>query len=327
MREKVLAPIKEKPEDYAAIERQLKRLFLKEMYLPLVEALGVPKNVLKNSREDLLTAIQSGQIEFYRGSFKGRFNSTISRELSRLGAVWDKKQGSWKIPLSSLPIEVKNAISASEARIEQTLRRVDDRLSKILPEKLADKVEVSESFDKTMWRVERDFKASVEGLAFAPELTKEQIKKIRDEYTENMKIKIKAWSEEAIIKLRKNIQAKASAGVRAESLVGSIQERLRKELGISYQESLNKAKFLARQETSLVMSKFKEVRYKDAGVNSYIWGCVAGSKNHPVRPDHKKLEGRKFTWDNPPIVNDKGDRKNPGEDYNCRCFAKPIVRF
>lgn len=98
----------------------------------------------------------------------------------------------------------------------------------------------------------------------------------------------------------------------------------------SYDVSANKAKLLALQETSLLMGKFKQVRYADSGVQEYRWGCVAGTKNHPVPPWHKALEGKIFRWDGPPITSKLGEpvhRSNSGEDFNCRCFARPIVRF
>ena len=52
---------------------------------------------------------------------------------------------------------------------------------------------------------------------------------------------------------------------------------------------------------------------------------VVGSPNHPVREMHKALAGKVFSWDDPPITNEKGDRNNPGQDYGCRCYARPIV--
>ena len=80
------------------------------------------------------------------------------------------------------------------------------------------------------------------------------------------------------------------------------------------------------------MTKYKQVRYQSAGVNQYKWKCVVGSPNHPVRPMHAELgkrsdKGELFTWDNPPIVDSKGDRKNPGQDFGCRCVAIPVVTF
>ncbi len=113
--------------------------------------------------------------------------------------------------------------------------------------------------------------------------------------------------------------ARTSQGYRYETLVAEIQK--------SYGISQRKAKFLARQETSLLMSKFKQVRYQEAGSNEYIWDCVAGSSAHPVRHFHLLNRGKIFRWDTGAPINANGDRKNPGQDYNCRCFAKPIIRF
>ena len=91
--------------------------------------------------------------------------------------------------------------------------------------------------------------------------------------------------------------------------------------------SQRKAKFLASQETRLLTSKLKEVRYKDVGIDEYIWQTVKGTPEHPVRPMHKKLNGTKQRFSSPPITNEKGQRNNPGEDYRCRCVARPIVKF
>ena len=32
-----------------------------------------------------------------------------------------------------------------------------------------------------------------------------------------------------------------------------------------------------------------------------------------------------FEWDNPPITNEKGDRNNPHEDWQCRCEAIFVI--
>jgi len=89
--------------------------------------------------------------------------------------------------------------------------------------------------------------------------------------------------------------------------------------------SKNKAKFLARQETSLLVSAYREQRYTDAGIREYIW---QSSHDERVRKSHKELNGRKFSWDNPPIVDPATGRKaHPGEDFGCRCIAVPVIRI
>jgi SPP1 gp7 family putative phage head morphogenesis protein len=50
------------------------------------------------------------------------------------------------------------------------------------------------------------------------------------------------------------------------------------------------------------------------------------SHDRRVRDSHKELNGRVFTWDNPPIVDPaRGRRAHPGQDYGCRCVAVPVM--
>lgn len=319
MKQIELTPIKEKPEYWDEIEAKIIALFRAELYIPLVVELGVKQKVLKNSIDDLVNAIKFGKITFYRGQFSGRFNASTSKELKRLGAQWDRKQRTWKIPQSSLPPDIKIAINAGEARFNQAVSRIDKKLASILPEELADQLKIEHIFDSTLFKVDKDLKKSLKNLTIAPELKSEQRKKIAKGWTDNMKLYIKDFTEKEISTLRKDVQKTVFEGGRYESMIKTIQK--------SYGVTQNKAKFLARQETSLLMTKFKETRYMDAGVKKYKWGTVAGSAAHPVRPMHKALEGKIFSWDNPPVTDDKGARNNPGQDYNCRCFARPIVDF
>lgn len=319
MKQIIIEPIPEKLSDYDDIEARILEIWKKEIYIPLLKSIGQTSKTLKNSMDDFLEAIRSGRIWFYRGQFKGRFSSNTSKELKRLGAKWDRRQGLFKIPYSSLTPEIRNAISVSEARFNQTLQKIDKKLGDILPEEIASKMKLEDLFDKTIYKTQKKFEDSVKGISVAPQLTEQARMHLAFEYTQNLNLYIKEFTQKETLKLREEISKKVLGGSRYESMIGSIQR--------SYQVSQNKAKFLARQETSILMSKFKEARYRDIGSKKYIWKCVVGSPNHPVRPMHKIHNQKEFFWDSPPIVNEKGDRKNPGEDYGCRCTARPIITF
>lgn len=314
-----LSPVKESTEDYEAIEKAIAKLFREELYLPVLRLAEIETSVLKNAKYDLAGAIAAGRVTFYRGQFKGRFSASISRELRDIGAKWDRKQGCWKIPLGDLPPHIVDAISRSESKFDRILQRIDSLISDFLPEKIAEKISLRKLFSRTIFRVNRDIEKSVQGITVVPKLTDRMSEKISEEYETNMKKYIKGWLEEEIVELRARVKKSVLTGNRHENLVKTIQK--------SYQVSYSKAKFLARQETSLMTSKFKESRYISGGVTEYMWGCVAGSPKHPVRASHKALEGKVFSWKNPPITSPDGKRNNPGEDFNCRCFAKPVVRF
>lgn len=324
-----LKPIKENLSDYDKIEKVIKKAFIDVLYKPLLKELGIQSVKIKNaSTSDLEEALREGRVTYSEGAFRGKFNSSISKELKALGAIWDRKTSSFKIKEEALSREVQQVVRASEVYFAQRLEAIDERLSQILPAKISEQVKVAQMFDRTLWKVEKDFQKSVENIIVSPELTTAQRAKIADEWQTNMDLWIRDFSEEHIQELRKTVQDAAFAGNRYESLVKGIQT--------SYDVSANKAKFLARQETSLLMAKFKEARYTSAGVDEYRWGCVkmphdASPKKHTpgnVRYYHGILEGQIFKWSDPPVTNKSPERRNnPGQDYNCRCFPRPIVKF
>lgn len=82
--------------------------------------------------------------------------------------------------------------------------------------------------------------------------------------------------------------------------------------------SAKRAKFIARDQTSKLVSAMNRERNLALGIEEYRWST---SKDERVRPSHAKLEGKKFRWDDPPAVG------NPGEDFNCRCVPIPLLKF
>jgi len=317
-----LRPIKETPDDWDAVEKAIRDLFRKLLYVPILREISEPSKVMKNSLESLVKALQDGRITYAKGRFSGSFNATLSKELKGLGATFDRSSGSFKITERELPYAVRSAVKASEHRFQEKLEKIDARLSQLSPKELSEKLSVEKHFDRALWKVDRDFHSSVKGITIAPKLSAHQRQRIALEWGENMQLWVQEFAEKEIKELRQNVMRTAFSGNRRESMIQTIQD--------SYGVTANKAKFLARQETSLLMTKFKQTRYQSAGVEYYKWGCVTGSKNHPVRPWHRALEGKVFRWDDPPITTQPGTpvrRNNPGQDYNCRCFARPLVGY
>jgi SPP1 gp7 family putative phage head morphogenesis protein len=59
-----------------------------------------------------------------------------------------------------------------------------------------------------------------------------------------------------------------------------------------------------------------------SGIKRYIWRTQRDGR---VRPMHAALDGATQRWSKPPIIRSDGTRGNPGDDYNCRCWAEPVV--
>ena len=317
---KELIPIKETHAEWDEIEKRIKKVFKDHIYLPVLEMLKISISKIHNATNDLLSAVQSGKVTYSKGYFRGKFNSAISRELRKLGAKWDTKLKAYKIIESDLPYYIQDAIHISLLRFEEHVGNISRKLEEILPEDIADKVKVSDLFDSALHKVETDFQKSINKVTIAPHITDEQRVKIADEWQNNMDLFIRDFTEKQIKELRKTIQDSIFSGNRYESLISGIKS--------SYDVTDRKAKFLARQETNLLMTKYKETRYVQAGVHEYRWGCVKMPHDTTpyqhlpgnVRFRHGELEGQIFRWDDPPITSNPGEpvrRNNPGTDYNC----------
>lgn len=328
---RVLPPIKEKPEDFEAIGAAILQLLRESIYIPLIRELQANDQILgkslKNSFDELVQAIIRGKIQYSDGQFTGKFSSTLSRELRSIGARWERKQGSFSLPPSRLSRELIEAISISKSKFRETMSRINLKLEQLSPAHIAQALSVEKLIDPVLYKTDAKVAETLKGIAIQPKITPEARDRISKEYTENLQLYIQDFTEKEITALRKRIEFSAVNGYRYETVVSEIER--------SYGVSYNKAKFLARQETSLLMTKFKQIRYQDAGSEEYIWGCVKmphQQKGVPASPGdvryfHGIHEGKKFRWDTGAVVNERGEKKNPGQDYNCRCFARPVVRF
>lgn len=148
-----------------------------------------------------------------------------------------------------------------------------------------------------------------------PELSIEQKREIARTYTNNLKdYVIKDFAHERIPEMRKKIQELVLQGYRPDK----VQELLEKEYGIASR----KAKFLAQNETSIMLAEYKKVTYKEMGFDKFIWKTIIDGRE---RDRHKELDGKIFSYDNPSYV-DAGKTRTglPGEDFNCRCTAIPF---
>ncbi len=101
---------------------------------------------------------------------------------------------------------------------------------------------------------------------------------------------------------------------------GKTTTRMIKEIQRTYGISRRRAELIARDQTAKLNGQIQKAQQQDAGITEYIW-CTTGDER--VRKSHKNLNGKKFSWDNPP-VNSDGRRCHPGEDFQCRCIGRPV---
>lgn len=314
---KQLKPIIDKEIYSRSITRTLNEFFIYSFWVQIAKILK-PIGELQNAKEDvIIEAIRSGRIEYSNGKFYGKFNSKISKALIDMGAKYNKVTKTFDIAKELLPISVIEAIAASAILASTIKKQLLDfldtfnienympDLQKVLD---VDLEEILEDLD------EQTYFTLKEAITIEPEITPELREELKREYTENMELSIKNFTDQQVIELRKIVEENIFKQNSNESLIKQIKER--------YGVKDSKARFLARQETSLLTAKYRKYRYTSAGITKYKWST---SHDIRVRPIHKDLDGQIFDFNDPPIVNEKGDRKNPGEDFGCRCVAIPII--
>lgn len=90
----------------------------------------------------------------------------------------------------------------------------------------------------------------------------------------------------------------------------------------SGQVSLDRANLIARTEVGRANAVLTQSRAERVGSPGYIWNT---SHDDAVRPEHRRLDGKFFEWDKPPVAMKNGTRAHPGETPNCRCWADPVM--
>lgn len=164
---------------------------------------------------------------------------------------------------------------------------------------------------KNSTRLKKSFEKSF-GISL-PELTRQE--NIRDNLNahikENVEL-IKSLPTKHFQRLRDLISQGVTHGRTASDLrnvlrdTGNITER--------------RARVIARDQTSKLNGNLTAIRAQNAGSDRYTWV----TRDDPlVRPTHARLNGKTFYWAEPP---DTGNGHNhPGEDIECRCYARIII--
>ncbi len=98
-------------------------------------------------------------------------------------------------------------------------------------------------------------------------------------------------------------------GLRVEDLKSKLLER--------GDVSESRAELIARDQTLKLNGQITATRQQAAGVDRYVWSTSGDDR---VRESHAEKEGQTFEWSNPPA-----DTGHPGQDFQCRCVAIPVV--
>lgn len=287
--------------------------FFKPMFKIMKE-----KPVAQNEENILLEAIKSGEIYYTDGGFKSdkKFSNKISQELIKLGAKYDKYSKTYLIDKSLLPTAIIKYIDKSQQLAKVKLEQLNSFLQDIQNnlDSYIDLMLFEDDVKTILDDTGKQIKQNVKSLnIIVPELTEEQFKQIEQAYTKNMQYYVKKWTIIHIEQMREKVHKAILEGFREEQVAKMLQT----EYGIAER----KAKFLAQNETSIMLAEYKKATYTAMGFDKFIWKTRLDGRE---RLEHHKLNGKIFRFDEPPIIDEKtGQRGLPGETYNCRCTLLP----
>ena len=308
-------------ESYAKlIQKALNAYFYDGIFKPIFEAMEVPLKA-KNAEEDAVTeALLKGSIVYEQNGFKAldRFTSAQSKILKKWGAVWDKWNKVWKLPYSKLPENVLVAIAANRNLTQQKIEFIQKYLQEL--QNNWESIVETMTFHNEVWTILDDagneIKRTVRRVnVLEPELTDEQKEELSKTYTNNLNFYIQKFGDERIPLMRERVQEIVLNGGRFTE----VEKMLNRE----FNTWGNKAKFLAQNETNIMLAEYKKVTYKSMGFDKFIWRTITDGREREL---HRHLNGRVFRYDDPPIIDLKtGQTGLPGETYNCRCSAIPYT--
>lgn len=316
-----LKPIIEKKYYSDKIEEVIMDFLTEHFYLPIykvIEPIEEYYNSSDTSETVIVKALRKSEIQYINGKFSGNFSKEISQALRDLGAKYNKVTKTYDIKRQFLSMSILDAIGYASMLATIRANMILDALNHLSIEnnfpQLQKLLEVP--LDATISDLsEQAYNNMKEAITVVPKLSDEIKEELKETYFDDVRLSIINFTTNQTNKLRELVQENLFTGLPNNKIL--VEEIIRE-----FQVSENKARFLARNETGNLIAAYTLAQFKEVGIDRYKWST---SHDERVRPFHKELDGKVCYVDNPPIVNAKGDRKHPKQDYNCRCDMIPII--
>ena len=294
-------------------------------------------NSIYNDKKTLINAIRSGRIYYENGAFRSSkpFSNAVADELEKIGAKF--KYGAYYIERATLPLELENTLAIVAARESAKIGALNGllvKLSELIGQESAVRLFISKAVDRMYSKLIKDLEETTQDGGKVPVIelvrTKEQAKKVTEDYIHNMDYWVKKWKEKEIIKMRQDVADMVKNGARTETIKKYFMNRW----GIAER----KAEFLARNESGIAGAVIKATHYQDMGCTHFKWLRSTSKEKRELHLEYAKEIGNQyglggtniFSFSDPPIIEQikvgnsfvpkpDGQKGLPQQTYNCSC--------
>lgn len=304
-----LKPINLRKKEIKKIYDSIK-LFLKEsLYNNITEIYKEHyKKSVYNTKQSILQLFKNEKLIVKNNVIYGDFNSYISKELRDLGLTYDKNKKGF---IGIIPNDILKICEELKIKNKRFIYDLDDYLNTYL-----------QNLENNIETINIDYSPMIEDYKeqLINSFERFNIKSsflttdINNNYINNSKLFIKNMLFEETTKMRNELRELVEQGASNKSISQYLQD--------NYKMTQKRSLFIARQESSLLLSEYSKQQYLNNGIKKYIWST---SNDERVRKLHRELNNTIQEFDNPPIDDTNGKRHNPGENFNCRCVAIPIL--
>lgn len=268
--------------------RMFKHMHPRRRRLPNTLAPQFPNHIVRSYQRDLVRLISD---LYYR--FHTRVWPTI------MLAINDQEQ---KQKFDDVYDDVRRAFENLRFEVEEEIG-----------EEMARSLAGTNLNDLSRWnrrRVEANAKRVLEIVPYVPDT---RLGDIASQFLNQNANLITSMVQEGINKTETLVNVAFQQGKRAEVLSNEVFNL------ISPHKTSNiraRANLIARDQIAKLNGQLTRTRQTDLGVSRYIWRTMGDAR---VRDEHQDLNGKIFSWDSPPDVG------HPGDDYQCRCYADPVL--
>lgn len=125
---------------------------------------------------------------------------------------------------------------------------------------------------------------------------------------------IKSLTGTALDEVEEMVVGAMTGGTPTLDLAKAIEERF----GVAW----SRASLIARDQTAKLASQIAQSQQELYGITKYMWSTSGDAR---VRQEHADLDGSIQKWAEPPVADKAGKRGHPGELWQCRCTASPVL--